>query len=800
MHSFGEKFSVGSDDFFLPGWLGMWNRIFFLGLNIFFLVMNVGNGIVLEECEAGSSATWQEKMFSGLLGGFLLISGGSLLTYIAMFWVSTRGTPADVEYRDAKMPKVIIAIVLFYALECVFGGLFTYLCFEFERDHYWADAGFSEGCQTLAEQKFTLLIFSTVMIWLDMCAFVFGVWVFLHRYDAKSNSKLHLNEFDHGTVQWEACMRVWCKLFRVISCNLFGFVGGGAESDEAYRSVAETFNTWFHNTGLTLTDLLVAFILIRRDQKLEREAEERYKPRNRGESSLYIGAKGQKKNFNVLGSSMRAFTLEPEDSGSDADDIESGLDTPRTPTSAQERDFKEMQRVFDLHYEYLPYMIGMYGWKLMIYQNTVRMKPFSALRKVLKFPTAERNIGNNDGCFKCNHTALLAETGVAPGDVVYASFGSVAKDSKQSLQVPHAVFLDHKKKSVVIAMRGTLSLSDLLIDAMIEPESLVEAGRMWGFDGKGHYAHAGMLKVALRIRRILERNEILHKLFGVKKREYEYFDNGDTEGLEKPNMPVDELPDCRDYKLIVLGHSLGAAAAAILTLCLRPTFTNAHCIAYAGPGAVFSYELAEQSKEWCSCVWVGNDIVARLCWQTLEKLRIKVYDVLWRCKVSKAAVLRSALTPWGGDIHDLLYEPFEVPDTPGRKFLQEKQTQFENKKKSKKMEQIPMYQAGVLVHMAKLETITEHGMCFKTKHRIYEPYLVKDRTVLDEPQISTRSLFDHFPDLLPEIMGEVRHRHGMVDVKSGETALKRVLPYTPATGKVGGRKSTIEVAGPKLSL
>ena len=44
---------------------------------------------------------------------------------------------------------------------------------------------------------------------------------------------------------------------------------------------------------------------------------------------------------------------------------------------------------------------------------------------------------------------------------------------------------------------------------------------------------------------------------------------------------------CAHYQLVVVGHSLGAAAAAILALTLRPLYARLHCYAYGVPGCVF---------------------------------------------------------------------------------------------------------------------------------------------------------------------------------------------------------------------
>lgn len=43
---------------------------------------------------------------------------------------------------------------------------------------------------------------------------------------------------------------------------------------------------------------------------------------------------------------------------------------------------------------------------------------------------------------------------------------------------------------------------------------MVAAGNEWGFNGENLWAHGGMLKVALHIRRELDRSGTLRKIFG----------------------------------------------------------------------------------------------------------------------------------------------------------------------------------------------------------------------------------------------------------------------------------------------
>lgn len=118
---------------------------------------------------------------------------------------------------------------------------------------------------------------------------------------------------------------------------------------------------------------------------------------------------------------------------------------------------------------------------------------------------------------------------------------------------PYAIFVDHKWQSVVLAIRGTLSLEDLINDAHAEPVRgggklkrmglmmrlvlrwgvrselsaspsshqyscacthasqvpMEEMGKAWGFDGAGEYCHGGMLNAADCIAKDLYRHQVI---------------------------------------------------------------------------------------------------------------------------------------------------------------------------------------------------------------------------------------------------------------------------------------------------
>jgi hypothetical protein len=78
--------------------------------------------------------------------------------------------------------------------------------------------------------------------------------------------------------------------------------------------------------------------------------------------------------------------------------------------------------------------------------------------------------------------------GIKETDIVYASYkvGIVA--------TPYAIIIDRKWKTVVVTVRGTLSVGDIVKDMMVTEIELTDYAEKYGFgDGEGKFAHRGML-------------------------------------------------------------------------------------------------------------------------------------------------------------------------------------------------------------------------------------------------------------------------------------------------------------------
>ena len=138
----------------------------------------------------------------------------------------------------------------------------------------------------------------------------------------------------------------------------------------------------------------------------------------------------------------------------------------------------------------------------------------------------------------------LDELGIVDkDDVLFKWF----EDKGEDAHCPKFIlFLDHKSKSVVLAVRGTFSLADAVIDMVADEETFLDG-----------FAHRGILRGAKKIMSTI------------------------SDDLAKA------LNDNPGYAFVVTGHSLGAGTAEIIAMSYlmekRRSRTDVECVALAPP-------------------------------------------------------------------------------------------------------------------------------------------------------------------------------------------------------------------------
>jgi len=90
---------------------------------------------------------------------------------------------------------------------------------------------------------------------------------------------------------------------------------------------------------------------------------------------------------------------------------------------------------------------------------------------------------------------------------------------------------------------------------------------------------------------------------------------------------VEQFPD---YDIKIIGHSMGAGIATILTYILRENekLSSSTCIAF-GPAACMTWDLAESGKDFVTTIVNRNDLVPSLGIASAAKLRTEVMASSW---------------------------------------------------------------------------------------------------------------------------------------------------------------------------
>ena len=93
-----------------------------------------------------------------------------------------------------------------------------------------------------------------------------------------------------------------------------------------------------------------------------------------------------------------------------------------------------------------------------------------------------------DNFLRIHEATMLAHAGLEKADIAYASFEA------GFYETPYCIIIDRKWKSIVLSIRGSLTLEDCVVDVLLDPTSLEGLGEKYGFDGAGQYCHGGVME------------------------------------------------------------------------------------------------------------------------------------------------------------------------------------------------------------------------------------------------------------------------------------------------------------------
>ncbi|XP_021333390.2 diacylglycerol lipase-alpha isoform X1 [Danio rerio] len=344
---------------------------------------------------------------------------------------------------------------------------------------------------------------------------------------------------------------------------------------DAYSEVASLFAEFFRDLDIVPSDIIAGLVLLRQRQRAKR-------------SAILDQA-----NNDVL-----AFL--------------SGMPVTRNTKYLDLKNSTEMAMYKEVCY-YMLFAMAAYGWPVYLLR-----KPACGLCRLVSTCSCNTSVSSSrlsqsvtveeDNCCGCNVLAIrrqFLDRDLKEVQIVYTSCHDAVYET------PFFVAVDHAKKKVVISIRGTLSPKDALTDLTGDSERLPveEQHGTW-------LGHKGMVYSAEYIKKKLEQEMILSQAFG--------------RDLSKGTM---------HYGLVIVGHSLGAGTAAILSFLLRPQYPSLQCYSYSPPGGLLSEDAMEYSKEFVTSVVLGKDLVPRIGLSQLEGFRRHLLEVLQKSNKPKWRII-----------------------------------------------------------------------------------------------------------------------------------------------------------------
>ncbi|XP_059888433.1 diacylglycerol lipase-beta isoform X3 [Delphinus delphis] len=321
----------------------------------------------------------------------------------------------------------------------------------------------------------------------------------------------------------------------------------------------------------------------------------------------------------------------------------------------------------------------------------------------------------------CHFGSILQTTGLQYRDFIHVSFHD------KVYELPFLVALDHRKESVVVAVRGTMSLQDILTDLSAESEPVdleCEVQDCW--------AHKGISQAARYVYRRLINDGILSQAFSIAP----------------------------EYRLVIVGHSLGAGAAALLTIMLRSPYPQVRCYAFSPPRGLLSKSLYEYSKTFIVSLVLGKDVIPRLSVTNLEDLKRRILRVIAHCNKPKYKILLRACwyELFGGHPEDLPTEldggDLTQPLLGERSLLAHGSPAYSFSSDSpleSPTKYPPLYPPGRIIHLEEVGTSGRFSCYPAARYSVKWSHESEFSKILIGPKMLT----DHMPDILMRALDSV---------------------------------------------
>ena len=514
----GRFWRFSSDELFFPGVFAIIGRIFWSALLITVLAITTPR---LSRCPNGVGLLVYLYLS---LTVFIL----SILCEGCLVKRSLVGSIVETEKREDGIGKYLTAHIFLGVMQFIL-SIFGLLVIS-SRSFIPCINDFK------TTQQYDVVLLSVVVI--SQLIDVTSLLCCCYSFSATKVGEDSIADDHHTATLWEGRCKSVMKLLQIVCCNIFG----GSNVEEDLNTVARVLTDFFHHDGfldVVPSDVVAGIMLVRiqqRDRKLNLY----------NKKGLSTDSKGFKSFLKTVGDESKFLDLEESCEGEERQPLSSSLSqsmllSPHSVVLRRDLDKRsEIDRaIVETAAKYAVYMIAIYTHLLALYMRPCTGLCYLCFSKMKNYSVESNNESDcslhnmcccqmcrgrssysrfqsspshsitvkGDNCCRVNHAGLTHLTRDIQSEVVYASYDN------DTVAKPFAIFLNRDQRSVVITIRGSMSLEDCITDAIADPVELKAAGEKWGFDGVGRYAHGGFLLAALHIREEIEQSQVLQKLF-----------------------------------------------------------------------------------------------------------------------------------------------------------------------------------------------------------------------------------------------------------------------------------------------